>query len=322
MDKVIVSFLIALILIIIITGYFLYNDKENLTFNLLDTRKSLFETRLYAKLPLSDNIFLEMSNSVDFLPIRNWGVKQIQLESRAALSLLISNPEKILFQNNISEELPIASLTKLITALIVMENYNLDDLIQISREAIMTEGNGPDFVIGEKISVKNLLYAMLMQSSNDSAVALSEKIGKENFVDLINKKIRDLELKNTYFSEPTGLDYKNISSAYDLAKITEYILSSKDFSLIWEILLTPAIDIYSSDGTISHHLINTNKLLEKIPGLIGGKTGYIEEAGDCMVLVMETPNKEKVINIILGAKNKFQEMEKLINWSNSAYLWK
>jgi D-alanyl-D-alanine carboxypeptidase len=299
---------------------------------------------------LSDNFNLGLANAIsnfiisaaqetnpDFLPIRNWDISQPEIKAEAAL---IFEPvkNKILYQKNIEQVLPIASLTKLMTGLVVLEEISLDQIITVSKEAIEAYGDNGGLVIDEKISVKNLLYALLMESSNDAAIALAEAFGNypsgtvlegPSLVFLMNQKAGELGLKDTHFIDPTGFNPANVSTALDLAKLVKYCLEQP---LIWQILKTSAIDVSSADGLIIHHLTNTNQLLDYWPMIVGGKTGYTDEAQGCMILVIEqdlnnTKNyigqlsSEYLIIIILGAKERFLETEKLINWVKEAYVW-
>lgn len=237
----------------------------------------------------------------------------------------ISADEKnhIYYEKNINQKLPIASITKLITALVVLDNLKQNDIAIISKNSVDTYGEMGDLVVNEKISVKNLLYIMLIDSSNDAAVALAETINQnnKNTVELMNAKAKILGLINSSFSDPAGLNPDNLSTASDLFKLTNIALKN---SLIREIIGTEEIDVFSADNKIKHHLKNTNKLLSKIDEVIGGKTGYTEEAGECLILTIEhQPSKTYFITIILGAEigTRFQESEKLINWTKKIYRW-
>lgn len=272
----------------------------------------------------------------NFLPIRNWNISQSDIGAKAAL---IFEPEKnkILYQKNIEQILPIASLTKLMTGLVVLEEMDLDQIVTVSKEAVGAYGDMGGLVINEKISVKNLLHALLIESSNDAAVALAEAFTSDTVLDpegqslvpLMNKKAEELELANTHFVEPTGYNPANLSTALDLAKLVKYSLNQP---VIWQILKTVSIDLSSADGTINHHFTNTNQLLNSWPIIIGGKTGYTNEAQGCMILVIEQdlnkiknyigqPSSEYLIIIILGTQERFSETEKLINWVKEAYIW-
>ena len=268
-------------------------------------------------------------------PIRNWRIEDLKIEAKSAISVEVDNKgnQKVLFRKNSDKILAIASLTKLMTAKVVLDSnppatfppsagpyYDLSQIIEISKEAVEQEGEAGDFKIGEKFRVKDFLYSLLMESSNDAAQALAEVIGEKTFVELMNSEAKNLNLESTHFANPTGLDHpKNYSTTEDLVKLANY-LSKKP--LIWEILSTPEFDLYSPEGIYHHRLLNKNELLGEIPGIVGGKTGWTPQAGDCLLLVLKSPkNQGYLINVILGSKDKFEEMRKLVEWIHKAYLW-
>jgi len=263
----------------------------------------------------------------------------LDLGAKSALSLKINKAgkEKVLFRKNTQNILPIASLTKLMTAIIAIEdteNYDFKKEIIISKEAADQENvlEGGNLNIGEKISVEKLLHLMLVNSSNDAAFALSEVIGEkgENFVIKMIQKANDLGLQNTHFVNPTGLDpndlhyseetsnYFNYSTVEDLAKLARYILN--EFPLIYEI--SASQPYYQVKNGFSGLYLKQN--------IIGGKTGYTKEAGGCMFLVLDynppttipaegwaPKNGNYFINIILGTESasvRVGEMQKLIDW--------
>ena len=264
------------------------------------------------------------SNSSDFslnskfLPIRDWTITEPEIEAESAAIFDLTD-EKFIYQKNIKKELPIASLTKIMTALVVLENLNLDDTIIISEEALKAEGIQGGLVAGETLSIKNLLYIMLVESSNDAAIALADAVA-DDFISLMNKKALSLGLENTYFAEPTGISKWNYSTASDLAKIIKHSLTSP---LIWEILEIKEIEIFSEDSVVQHGLLSTNKLLETISDLVGGKTGFTEEAGGCLITLIKISEKTDryFTTIILGSKNRELESKKLIEWAQKAYIW-
>ncbi len=275
----------------------------------------------------------------DFLPIRDWNIEEPEIEAEAAI-IVESTKDKILYQKNINQVRPIASLTKLMTALIILENLDLEEIVAISQKAIAAYGDSGNLTVNEKISVRNLLYPLLMESSNDAAIALAEALENSQksdlggdkdltFLELMNKKAEELGLTKTHFVEPSGYQAGNLSTALDLAELVKYTLNRP---FLWQILGTAAIDLPPTDNSPGHHLINTNQLLSRWPNIIGGKTGYTEEAQGCLVLFIEQP-LDKMINylnqdssaqliiIVLGAKDRFLETEKLINWVEQAYVW-
>jgi D-alanyl-D-alanine carboxypeptidase (penicillin-binding protein 5/6) len=260
-------------------------------------------------------------------PIRNKEVEDLEAKASSAISVLFkdSGEERILFEKDIDLKLPIASLTKLMTAKVVLEHYDLSKEIKISKEAVAQEEDFGKLEAGWEIPVKYLLYSLLMESSNDAAFALAndyEGMTREKFINLMNLGAQKLNLQNTHFFNVTGLDTEesgtemNYSTAADLAKFTQELLKDP---LIWEILSTPEFDLYGPE------LVNTNELLGEVPGIIGGKTGYTEMAKGCFLLALEAPRGHGyLVNVILGAGNgsyRFLEMEKLIDWAKEAYRW-
>lgn len=252
--------------------------------------------------------------------------ENLEIKAEAAISIEINkktNKKRVLFKKNPQERFPIASLTKLMTALVVFdldETYNFSQLIPITKEAVEQEGVSRygELKEGEYLSVESLLYIMLIESSNDAAFALAEAIGEDGFVELMNLYTRDLGLENTYFIDSTGLDPDdpqgpiNYSSASDLVKLTNYIL--KKYPRIFEIAINNSYEVLNPDGSL-HHFIpeNTNELLGEIPEIIGGKTAWTPAAGGCLLLVLKNPSKNSYfINVILGAEDRFEEMQKLI----------
>lgn len=235
--------------------------------------------------------------------------KNLEINAKTALSLEVDNKgdEKILFEKNSQESLPIASLTKLMTALVIFdltETYDFSQPISITKKAVNQEGSSKydDLRVGEELSVGDLLCIMLIESSNDAAFALTEPIGEKAFVDLMNLYARDIGLENTYFVNSTGLELGGTSTARDLVKLARYIIDN--YPQIFE------ITIHQQYGTVT----NTNELLGEVSGIIGGKTGWSPEAGGCLLLVLDNPKGSGYfINIILGAQDRFQEMRKIID---------
>lgn len=256
----------------------------------------------------------------NFLPIRNWNIAEPEFETKAAL-IFDKEKNKFLYQKNIDYVLPIASLTKLMTALITLENIDINEIVIVSKQAIAGYGDIGDLAVKEEISVGNLLHALLMESSNDAAIALAEAVQQnqnKNFIDLMNQKAQELGLKNTFYTDSSGYEPTNVSTAEEIVKLIEYSFSQP---FIWQVLKTPNISLSSSDGQIHHYWVNTDKLLSRMPGVLGGKTGYTEEAQGCLFLVIEQTNSEYLISVVLGAQEKFLETEILINWVKKAYIW-
>jgi len=262
-------------------------------------------------------------------PIRHRNVEDLEIRATSVISVFLDNKgkEKILFEKESGKILPIASLTKLMTALVVLENYDFSKEIKISEKAVEQPEDLGKLVAERIFPVKYLLYPLLMESSNDAAFSLAndyDGMTGEKFVTLMNSAAQKLNLNDTFFVNPSGLDPEtktpetkiNYSTASDLAKLTEELLKKP---LIWEILSTPRYNLYGPE------LLNTNELLGEIPEIVGGKTGYTYTAGGCMVLVTIAPKDAGfLVNVILGTdghNGRFGEMKKLANWLNTAYKW-
>lgn len=222
---------------------------------------------------------------------------------------------KILFNRDSKKKLPIASLTKLMTALVVLENYDLNQKVVISQAAMEQEGEQGNLLAWETLSVKNLLYITLIESSNRAAYALSEVMGNDKFIASMNEEAQKMGLLNTHFNDSTGLDPKSYSTAEDLAKLSQYLFLN--YPLFKEITGLKEFDLYL-DGNVFHHkLISTNKLLGEVPGVVSGKTGWTDTAKGCFMVIQESPKKGNyLIYVVLGAEDRFGEMKKLIDRVN------
>jgi D-alanyl-D-alanine carboxypeptidase len=271
-----------------------------------------------------------------FRPLKKNNAPDLQISATQALSVLIipeTGTEKILFQKNANNTDPIASMSKLMTAIIVIEQYDLEKKIFLTPDqASALIATGGNVSSGQAISIKNLLTIMLIESNNVAADILSEQMPTGKFVSLMNQKAKDLNLKKAVFFNPSGLteqDFKmNQASADDLKKIIIYII--KNHSLLVEICSIQSIDYYIN-GHYYKKLENTNALLKKGPEYLWGKTGYTKEANGCIISVSKKPffspfqsKTAYIINIIMGADGKtsrFVEAEKLENWITNSFIW-
>ena len=255
----------------------------------------------------------------------------LDIGAEAALSILIPSQDKdlsqskILFKKNADKKLPIASISKLMSAAVAIDIYSLDDQITISREALSAEGDG-GLNLGEKLTVNDLLYIMLIESSNDAAEALAGKIGRAEFIALMNEKAQTLGMENTSFISPNGLDpydqslLPNTSSAFDLARLITHI--QNNYPLITRILSLKNFSLISPDGQFSHYLVNTNVLLYQ-PKTVWGKTGYTKKANGCIVNIIKPKENDGhlIVNVILGASDRFYEMQRMADWVDNSYIW-
>lgn len=223
--------------------------------------------------------------------------------------------EKILYSKNSEEKLPIASVTKVMTAIVALENKKTSDQYYVLKRNLVGE-NSMGLSEGEVLSLEELLYGLILVSGNDAAETLAENYpkGRENFIEAMNKKAQSLGLKDTHFTNPSGLegDGNQYSTVYDLLVITRYAISN--FPLFAKVASTFE---YSIPYTKTHkvfYLQNETNLLTSYPGVKGIKTGYTPEAGFCLVTYLDY-HQHKLIGIILGSNNRREEMKELLDYS-------
>lgn len=244
--------------------------------------------------------------------------------------LVDSESGAILAKNDMDAKVPIASTTKIMTATIALESYKLDDIVTVSQVA--SEQIGADAYLrpGEKITVLELLYCMLIKSANGAAYAFAENMNDQNekgtakFVEAMNNKAKDLGMKNTEYHDPAGLDVTGYSSAYDLSLITKYALRDETFASIVKKDQYVATNV---DKTIWHDLKNSNRLVADYhyPGAIGVKTGYMPESGHCLVGAAQR-NGHTLIAVILNtysgaASASADEAKRLLDWGFDNIEW-
>lgn len=227
-------------------------------------------------------------------------ITEPSINSRAAI-VYDRSSGCILFGKNENEQRKMASTTKIMTAIIVIENANLDDIVTISSKAAGTGGSRLGLHTNDKISVRDLLYGLLLCSGNDSAVALAEYVGGDilGFSNLMNEKCAFLGLTSTHFVTPHGLDDdEHYTTAYELALITDYALKNETFcNFVGTKNYTVTINGYSKN------LSNTNELLGNLDGVYGVKTGFTNGANRCLVTAVKRDNMD-LICIVLGSDTK------------------
>ena len=222
------------------------------------------------------------------------------INSRAAV-VIDRNTHAVLFGKNEDEKRKMASTTKIATCIVVLEKANLKDIVEVSGKAAGTGGSRLGLKKGDKITVNDLLYGLMLCSGNDSAVALAEYVGGsvEGFAELMNKKAEELGLKNTHFVTPHGLDQEeHYTTAYELAILADYGLNIDKFK---EIVGTKSYTV--TINGYSKTLNNTIELLGNLNGVYGVKTGFTNGANRCLVTSIKRDNLD-VICVVLGADTK------------------
>ena len=204
-----------------------------------------------------------------------------------AALLLDADSGRVLFEQHAHTRMPMASTTKIMTALVVLERCDLHATVSIDERAVGTEGSSVYLYPGELLTIEQLLYALMLSSANDAAAALAyEAAGSiEGFASLMNQKATELGLENTHFANPHGLDADgHYTTAYDLARLAAYALQNKDFLRIVS-TQKKVIPLREQQG--ARVLRNHNRLLASYPDCIGVKTGFTKKSGRCLVSAAE-----------------------------------
>ncbi len=284
-------------------------------------------------IPWDENILLTTQ-----LPIKNEKNISPIIDAKSAIAVDLDTG-LILYEKNAQKKLPIASLTKLMTTSIILEENDINKTIKVDKLATKINGSKIWLVPNEKITIKNLLRASLINSANDAATALAKYNGKtiKHFVEKMNEKSKELKLYSTHFVNPTGLEdmnyltdkplkneektlenTQNLSSAYDLAILSRYAYGK---SFIRNTVNKKELEISSKTGTTTYKLKNTNKLLDSYLNVLGLKTGTTDSAGQCLIAIIENKNHHKILTVVLNSPNRFKETKILADWVFRTYKW-
>lgn len=269
----------------------------------------LFSILLWFVFSIRNNSIKDISESArnEYIPSVAESVSDLNLNSKA---FVIYDPRTRSVVAGKNEQLRFApaSSAKIMTALIVLENFSLNQILT-AENVWSIEGSKMGLYEGENISVRNLLYGLMLPSGNDAAFVLSSNFpgGGAAFVEAMNKKARDLGLKNTRFFDPAGLDDNNFATAYDLARLASYAIKNNDFA---KIVATKNITVADNSGAIIHELQNINVLLGT-HGITGIKTGYTDEAGEVLVTSVMNDDKTYII-VVLGSLDRFGDTQKIL----------
>ena len=253
---------------------------------------------------------------ITIMMLLNFGIIEVSAKEKVfrvnahnALALDRSTRE-VLFEQNGYAIVPMASTTKILTALITIERGDLDNSFTISKNASSIRGSKVGYKAGEEITIRELLYGLLYKSGNDAAIALAEGIGGsiEGFAEIMNHYGTSLGLLDSHFQSPHGLDSpQHYSSAYDLALLTAKGMEYDEFR---EVVGTKEIkkEVYK----FTRDYNNINKILWKIEGANGVKTGYTGQAGKCLVSSINHNGKDIII-VVLNCPGRWDETEKIYN---------
>jgi len=255
-------------------------------------------------------------------PIRNTSQPDLKLRAKAAI-ILDQESNRILFTQNETEQLPMASITKIMTALVVLDKYGdkLDTVITVPIEATKITGSTMDLYANEKLTALNLLKGLLINSANDSALTFAYNVAgsPEKFAVLMNTKAATLGLYHTHFADPIGFDApEHYSTALDLAELTRTAVNNPIFA---QIVATKQTTVTNTSGKFKHPLDNTNKLLGRYDNVIGVKTGTTDNAGESLVASVIGDSGQKIIVVLLDSPDRFTEGKEALDWALKAYSW-
>lgn len=268
---------------------------------------------IYADDELEEN--LEEKELSEVINVASKSIAEPIINSRIGI-IYDRKSGKVIWGKNENKRSAMASTTKIMTCIVVIENADLNAEVKVSAKAAGTGGSRLGLKKDDKITIKDLLYGLMLRSGNDAAVALAEYVGKdkEGFANLMNKKAKELGLKDTHFVTPHGLDDpEHYTTAYELAKIADYALKNEMFAKI----------VGTKEHTINingyaKQLCNTNELLGYLQGVSGVKTGFTNNAGRCLVTSVNR-NDFEIITVVLGADTKKIRTADSINLIEYAY---
>ncbi len=256
---------------------------------------TLFLAVIYAD---DANEELPASSIFEDLSIETYNTGDVNINARSAI-VMDFETGRVLFEKNAYQRRPMASTTKVMTAIVALENSSLDELVTVSRNAASIHGSLMHLKAGETLTLRELMYGLLLCSGNDAAIAIAEHVGGsvDKFLEMMNEKAREIGALNTNFTTPHGLDDPgHQKTAYEMALITRYALNNPVFN---EIVKTTSIQIGN------RYLYNTNEMLTGYEGADGVKTGYTGKAGRCLI-TSATRGDRRFISVVLFCDSRVQ----------------
>ena len=258
------------------------------------------ENKVFAPIPV-------LSKSSTFPIVSSQGALAVDLESGISL-----------YEKNSDSPLLPASTTKIVTALVSLDTYSLDQVLKAGNVRVIGQKMG--LRTGMEMRVEDLLYGLLVYSANDAAevLAASYPNGYDGFIEAMNIKAKELSMNHSNFQNPVGLDgISQVTTAKDMVRVAEVAMRNPEFA---KIVSTKQITIKDASGKISYNLRNINELLGRIPGVLGVKTGWTENARENLVTYIERDG-HKIMIAVLGSQDRFGETTELINWIFENYQW-
>lgn len=252
------------------------------------------------------------------IPIRTIGVADPVLTAKAAV-VIDRDSGAILYAKNPDAQFFPASITKMMTAVVALQSFPLDQVVVIQEESTAV-GSTMKLQKDEQITIKNLIQGLLIDSGNDAAYALADAYpgGYAKFVDAMNQQAQRWHMVGTHFTNVSGVEQdEHLTTVHDIATLAKEAMKDEFFR---DTVRMTALDVTDVSGHIVHNLHSTNQLLGVVPGVVGIKTGWTEVAGEC--LVAETVRDgHSIITVVLGSDDRFGETTQLINWTFMHHKW-
>ncbi len=305
----------------VLIAFFLLILSINLVFGfnkaLVIVQNSVFSSNIPSNKKGSERVVI---NEIKKAPMP-MNIKNIPAPVVSAEGVLVKDLEThtILYKKNENEKLPIASTTKIMTALIASSYFQYSDILEV-KDLSGVSGSNMGLKLGEKLTFRSLLYGLLLNSGNDAAFVIAQNYpgGASNFIAEMNKKSSELGLQNSRFANPAGFDQPNhYSSAMDLDYISE--MAIKD-PFILKVVGTSVSQVSSVDQTVIHNLKNVDILLGQ-NGFIGIKTGFTPAAKENFVGLVSRDG-HRILTVVLGSDDRFGETEKLVDWVFTNFEWR
>lgn len=251
-------------------------------------------------------------------PVLKSGISFPVVSAQGAIAVDLESGVSLYDKNSNAKLLP-ASTTKIVTALVSLDFYKLDQILLVPK-GIAVDGQKMGLYVGEQIKVEDLLKGLLVYSANDAAMTLAINYpgGYEAFIAAMNAKAQELSMINSHFENPVGLDgVTQETTARDLLRASEVAMRDTEFA---EIVGMESVSISDATGKTKYNLKNVNELLGNVTGVLGIKTGWTENARENLVTYVERDG-HKVVIVLLGSQDRFGETKELINWIFDSYEW-
>lgn len=260
-----------------------------------------------------NNALVPQSPAPKQFPVRSdWTLIEPSMKVKSAVAKDLDSGVDM-YRLNSEERWALASLTKLMTAVIALENVGADKTVTISEKILETDGIAGNLKLGEQYRVSELVEAMLTVSSNRAAVAIADFYGEQKFVDQMQMKASAIGMTQTTYVEPTGLSFLNQGSVRDLEKLVLYIY--KNHPEIFEITRQKVADFHGNQ------LLNINSFAQTRSDFWGGKTGFTDKAGGNLITIFNHDGR-KLLFIVLGTDDRFGQTDMLYNWVKNAFAFK